>query len=206
MTKQLTVCIESPLKGDLERNTKYARACMLHVLDLDGAPFASHLLYTQVLNDQDPEARRIGMEAGFSIGDQCNQRWFFTDLGMSEGMQAGWERALRREQLCVRYQLGDDWETEYDRQAEGTPFANLENGVGYVPEMPGPKIFPREVPQGSYYEGWNAETHTWELTDNVSEDIRDWADHVGPFIWRDPSPGPPDAHLAELAEYKGEQS
>jgi hypothetical protein len=44
--QRLTVAVESPFAGDLERNARYLRAILRHLL-LDGyAPFASHGLYT----------------------------------------------------------------------------------------------------------------------------------------------------------------
>src|SRR5690606_24498929 len=45
------VIIESPYSGDVERNTEYARSCLLDSLRRGEAPIASHLLHTQVLED-----------------------------------------------------------------------------------------------------------------------------------------------------------
>jgi hypothetical protein len=46
--------------GDLRRNIRYAQLCVLDCLQRGEAPFASHLLYTQVLDDGilRPSARR----------------------------------------------------------------------------------------------------------------------------------------------------
>lgn len=52
------VVIESPLKGDYERNTAYARLALRDSLKRGEIPFASHLLYPQTLDDTD-EIRRI---------------------------------------------------------------------------------------------------------------------------------------------------
>ena len=47
------VIIESPYAENIERNIKYARACLKDSLNRNEAPLASHLLYTQdgVLDD-----------------------------------------------------------------------------------------------------------------------------------------------------------
>lgn len=57
--------VESPLSGDFDRNRRYAVAIMRDCLLNHGeAPYASHLLYTQMLDDENVDERRLGMEAG----------------------------------------------------------------------------------------------------------------------------------------------
>lgn len=89
----MRVCIESPLKGDLKGNVQYARTCLRHVLDEGHAPFASHLLYTQVLDDRVEEHRELGITAGLAHGDNCDERWFFVDKGWSDGMYRAMKHA-----------------------------------------------------------------------------------------------------------------
>ena len=83
------VILESPYAGDVEANVAYARACLLDSLRRGEAPIASHLLYTQVLDDTVPEERALGIGAGLA--------WrvvpgalpaFYTDRGWSGGMCA----------------------------------------------------------------------------------------------------------------------
>ena len=64
------VILESPYAGDVERNVAYARACLRDSLLRGEAPIASHLLYTQpgVLDDQIPEERQMGIDAGLAWG------------------------------------------------------------------------------------------------------------------------------------------
>ena len=87
------VVIESPLSGDIERNTKYARLCMLDSLKRGEAPFLSHLLYTQVLDDGKQEERKLGMEAGFEWGKMAERVVVYEDYGISGGMREGIVRA-----------------------------------------------------------------------------------------------------------------
>lgn len=64
------VIIESPYTGPtpeaVAANVAYARACLLDSLRRSEAPIASHLLYTQVLDDKIPEERALGIEAGLA--------------------------------------------------------------------------------------------------------------------------------------------
>lgn len=84
------VVIESPLSGDFERNVRYARLCALDCLiNYNEAPYASHLIYTQCLDDEIPEQRKLGMEAGFLWGMAASKRVVYQDLGISGGMKAG---------------------------------------------------------------------------------------------------------------------
>lgn len=89
----MRVIIESPFAGDVDRNIKYARACLLDSLKRGEAPFASHLLYTQVLDDLNADERLTGMEAGFFWAKVADLTAVYTDLGISEGMRRGIEAA-----------------------------------------------------------------------------------------------------------------
>lgn len=85
----LRVIVESPYAGDVERNLHYAQKCLLDSLKRGEAPFASHLLYTQVLNDKNPFERRAGMEAGFAWGKVAEMVAVYEDYGISKGMEQG---------------------------------------------------------------------------------------------------------------------
>lgn len=88
------VCIESPYAGDVGANVAYARRAMKDALDHGEAPFASHLLYTQVLDDDIPSERDYGMAAGFAFGDRCDLTAVYMDRGISRGMALGMQRAM----------------------------------------------------------------------------------------------------------------
>lgn len=61
------VIIESPFKGSTPaeeaENIAYAKEAMRDSLYRGEAPFASHLLYPQMLDDADERERRMGIEA-----------------------------------------------------------------------------------------------------------------------------------------------
>jgi hypothetical protein len=63
-----TVAIESPFAGkdaaELAYNREYALAAMRDCLARGESPYASHLLLTQLLDDEIPEQRELGISAG----------------------------------------------------------------------------------------------------------------------------------------------
>ena len=107
MKKRLVV-LETPYKGngydDLEKNMRYARACMQDSLKRGEAPFASHLLYTQegILRDTVPEERRMGIEAGFAWRDCAEATIVYVDLGISDGMRDGIQDAEEKGRTIER--------------------------------------------------------------------------------------------------------
>lgn len=91
------VIVETPYAGDdplsVAENTLYAQRAMKDCLDRGEAPFLSHLLYTQVLDDKDADQRRQGIEAGLAWGGCAHRTVVYTDFGISEGMKQGIDRA-----------------------------------------------------------------------------------------------------------------
>ena len=87
------VVVESPYAGDVEANTDYARRCVKDALSRGEAPLASHLLYTQVLDDEVPEERYLGVEAGMAWIAEAEASVVYLDLGLTTGMLGGILRA-----------------------------------------------------------------------------------------------------------------
>jgi hypothetical protein len=106
-----TVCIESPLYGDFVLNIAYARACLRYCIEQGVSPYASHLLIPQIYNDLDNKQREAGIRAGLTMGNQCDERWFFIDLGWSDGMMRASNQ--RGDQKRTIIELGDDWASKY---------------------------------------------------------------------------------------------
>lgn len=82
------VVIESPYAGDVFNNLIYARSAMRDSLSRGEAPFASHLLYPQLLNDTIKEERALGISAGLAWARKAGLSAFYTDFGWSPGMLA----------------------------------------------------------------------------------------------------------------------
>lgn len=100
------VILESPYRGSgpwplslIRRwaNVRYARAALRDCLLRGESPIASHLLLTQpgVLDDADPEERRMGIEAGLAWGELADATVVYVDRGISEGMRLGIAAATR---------------------------------------------------------------------------------------------------------------
>lgn len=92
MTK---VIMESPYAGDIDANIEYARRCLRDCLLRGEAAIASHLLYTQpgILDDNIPDERSLGIEAGLLWGELAEKTVVYTDRGISGGMKYGINRA-----------------------------------------------------------------------------------------------------------------
>ena len=111
------VVIESPYAGnkkEIEINEIYGEFCMHDCLvNHNESPYASHLLYTRnnVLRDDHPEERKLGIEAGFYWRDVAEQSNFYTDLGTTKGMELGMEDCLEKEKPYTKRILPSDlWE------------------------------------------------------------------------------------------------
>jgi hypothetical protein len=89
--KFIPVILESPYAGDVMENIKYAQTCMKDMLKRGEAPFASHLLYTQVLDDTRANERARGIEAGFAWKPYAYKTIFYIDRGWSKGMRLALE-------------------------------------------------------------------------------------------------------------------
>jgi len=86
------IIIESPFAGDTEKNKEYLALCFADSLARGEAPYASHALYTQFLDDNDPEQRKQGIECGQAWGKQADLIAVYTDHGISDGMSQSIEK------------------------------------------------------------------------------------------------------------------
>ena len=87
------VIIESPYAGDVDRNEKYLDRCIKDSLDRGEAPFASHKMYTNALDDNIPNERLSGIVAGFAWRLDAEATVVYTDYGISLGMRFGIQAA-----------------------------------------------------------------------------------------------------------------
>lgn len=98
--KKIFVC--SPLRGDttavVDSNLRLAENLCHAAMTLEGvAVFAPHLHYTLFLDDEVPEERLLGITAGQSFLDACDEIWVYAHRGISNGMAAEIELASRLE-------------------------------------------------------------------------------------------------------------
>jgi hypothetical protein len=102
------VIIESPFAGDIEGNIAYAKRAVHDCLLRGEAPIASHLLFTQpgVLDDNVPEERALGIEAGLAWYRVANMIVFYIDRGWSKGMLGAKARANSIGAICEERKIG----------------------------------------------------------------------------------------------------
>ena len=105
------VIIESPYAGDVERNVRYVKACVLDCLRRGESPYASHLFFTQpgILDDLKPEERNLGIEAGFAWRECAELTVFYIDLGWSSGMVKGFEHVTENGLRWACRKLEGEW-------------------------------------------------------------------------------------------------
>lgn len=91
------VLLESPFSAptpeEIVRNVWYAFLAVQDSLDAGEAPYASHLFFTQMLEDANSVERALGIDAGLAIGSKAEATVVYGDLGISSGMQYGIHRA-----------------------------------------------------------------------------------------------------------------
>lgn len=69
------VYICSPYAGDIESNTRFAKAACRYAAEHGFAPVAVHLLYPQILDDSIPAQREIGIRMGLRVLASCDELW-----------------------------------------------------------------------------------------------------------------------------------
>ena len=81
------VIVESPFKGDLVRNKQYLERCLRDCIRRGESPYASHKMLTDCLDDDNPNERILGIEAGLAWKRAADLTAFYTDFGWSDGME-----------------------------------------------------------------------------------------------------------------------
>ena len=103
------VVLESPFTGLTPKvrreNLTYALACLHDSLRRGEAPFASHLLYARVLDDNDAEERRQGINAGLAWIGAADYVVLYEDRGVSNGMKQAIVEAERLGKRIERRRL-----------------------------------------------------------------------------------------------------
>ena len=102
------VYICSPYTGDIEENTKRAIRYCRFAIDNGYMPVASHLLYPQMLDDNNPDERKLGIIFGIKLLEKCREVWVFKNPGkeLSLGMHKEVDAAKNR-RIPIRYFTAD---------------------------------------------------------------------------------------------------
>ena len=90
------IYVASKYAGDVAANVEKAVWCCRYVIEQGFMPVASHLLYPQILNDNNPRERELGLKFGLALLATCDEVWVFTAGGeISPGMEREIEGAKR---------------------------------------------------------------------------------------------------------------
>jgi len=105
------IIIESPFRGATaklrKRNLIYARRALLHSINEGEVPFASHLLYTQVLDDNTHESRELGIDLNLKmLASKLFNLAVYHDYGVSPGMNLAVARAKRFDLTITYREIG----------------------------------------------------------------------------------------------------
>lgn len=125
----LRVVIESryaaATRRGVGRNVKLAKNACRYAALRGFNPCASHLFYTQFLDDYEPSERALGIELGLQASWTCDEAWVIRRDG--EGLSAGQKIALERHSKEARrirfFTTNDNGETLYACRYDydGTP-------------------------------------------------------------------------------------
>ena len=87
MKNRKKIYVASKYAGNVDANVKAAVGYCKYVISKNCIPIASHLLYPQMLDDNDPDERELGLMFGLSLLAICDEVWCFGDISESEGVQ-----------------------------------------------------------------------------------------------------------------------
>lgn len=88
------VFICSPLAGDVDMNIRRARRYSRFAMMSGALPLAPHILFTQFMDDTDPEQRCRAIFMGLILLSKCSELWCF-GRKISNGMSLELKKAKR---------------------------------------------------------------------------------------------------------------
>lgn len=77
ITGRPKVYVVSRYAGEVSRNVENARKYCRFVAQQKRIPIASHLIYPQFMDDNDPAERELGTMFGLALLAQCDEVWCF---------------------------------------------------------------------------------------------------------------------------------
>ncbi|MDY3369401.1 DUF4406 domain-containing protein [Zhenhengia yiwuensis] len=98
--KMIYIC--SPLKGDVEMNIQRANRFCRFAARNEVLPLAPHTIFTQWLDDADPDEREAGIYLGLELLTKCDEVWVFGNR-ITEGMTKEIEFAVKLKKPVLYY-------------------------------------------------------------------------------------------------------
>ena len=96
----MKVFIASPFSGDIVRNIQRAQHYCRMAIKEGHTPFAPHLFFPQLLDEDKPEERTLGIQMGLEFLNLCSEMWVFGDP--TPGMKEEIIYAVKH-QIPIRY-------------------------------------------------------------------------------------------------------
>lgn len=122
-TRQLEFVIglrEEKVREAEAQHLRYLKALARHAFSQGFAPFSSHALFTQWLDDHNAEERTQGIQAGFAWAEGVQVVLVGVDLGVSTGMELGLKLHRQAGREVREVHLGADWGRKaWDRDPSG---------------------------------------------------------------------------------------
>lgn len=94
LKERTKVYIVSRYAGDVETNVASAIRYCRFAIDKKKMPIAAHLLYPQIVDDNNPDEREIGTMYGLALLALCDEIWCFGET-LSAGMEQEIKEAKR---------------------------------------------------------------------------------------------------------------
>lgn len=94
------IYVASRYAGDVERNTAFAVNCCRRVIEDGCMPIASHLLYPQMLDDNNPDEREMGLMFGLALLAVCDEVWVFGEVSAGVAREVAEAKRLKKR---IRY-------------------------------------------------------------------------------------------------------
>lgn len=94
------IYVASKYAGDVEKNTAFAVNCCRRVIDEGCMPIASHLLYPQMLDDNNPDEREMGLMFGLALLAVCDEIWVFGEVSARVAREVAEAKRLKKR---IRY-------------------------------------------------------------------------------------------------------
>lgn len=106
------VIVESPYRGASQaerlRNVSYLKQCLRDCIMRGESPYASHGLLPGALEEDKPEERILGIEAGCAWWSVASSIIFYTDNGWSLGMELAKDAATKMGYVIEERKLNEN--------------------------------------------------------------------------------------------------
>ena len=101
-TPHRKVYVASRYSGNVEENIKDTIAYCRHVIDMGYMPIASHLMYRQILDDNNPRERELGLSFGKALLRMCDEVWVFGTVSPGMVKEIKEARRLQKKILYMK--------------------------------------------------------------------------------------------------------